>query len=329
MSLVSIIIPVYNGRNYISRGLQSIRKQTYRDIEVIIVNDGAEDDSEAVISRQIQGMSDTGVIFKYISQENGGIANARNRGLEEASGDYVMFMDQDDWLEADLVETLADELEKTGSDLVIGGFKLVDSNGRIKENWKLNEKQEWSKLRITAPWGRMFRRSVIEDNHLRFMDTSISEDLYFNLLFMSYTLQIRVVSYGGYNWLYHTDSESRTRWSVMSPDRNPLIMLDELHRRMKVRNFVREDLLIYFFVKYIIWYLLYAARKSQGKIYTSMYDQCMRWLQDNYPGWSRKSICKWKKPGGEAIKTYLVVMGCTWMYKCKLLYPVLYLYHKI
>ena len=325
MRLVSIIIPVYNGSKYIGKGLHSILSQNYSAIEAVIVDDGSNDGSGKIINGLINE-KDTKVSFKYVVQENRGIAMARNRGLEESSGDYIMFMDQDDWLEEDCVETLVAELEKTKSDLVIGGFQLVDVRGKLRERWSLDERYEWSRFRITAPWGRIFRRSVIEDNHLRFMDTRISEDLFFNILFMSFTTRIKVISYVGYNWYYNERSESRTNWSVMVPERNPLRMLDELHQRMHRPNLMQEEMLIYFFAKYIIWYLLYSVRGSSTEMYTVMYANCIEWLQAMYPGWKKNRFCLWKNPGGEPAKTHFIVMICVWLYKCKILDHLLYLY---
>ena len=328
MHFVSIIIPVYNGSKYIAKGLYSILGQTYSAIEAVIVDDGSNDGSGETINGLINE-KDTGISFKYIVQTNRGVAMARNRGLEEASGDYIMFMDQDDWLEEDCVETLVTELEKHQSDLVIGGFQLVDDRGKIREKWGLDERYEWSRFRITAPWGRIFRRSVIEDKHLRFMDTKISEDLFFNILFMSFTEHVKVISYVGYNWYYNERSESRTNWNVMMPERNPLIMLDELHRRMHRPNSMRDETLTYFFAKYIMWYLLYSAKGSSAEIYAVMYADCIEWLRAMYPGWRKNRFCLWKNPGGEPVKTHFIVMICVWLYRLGILYPILYLYHRI
>lgn len=328
MSTVSIIIPIYNGEKYINKGIHSILEQDYRDIEIIFVNDGSSDNSEEVINNIIKHSQDEHVIFKYIFQENAGIAMARNKGLDEASGKYVMFMDQDDWLESDYIKTFVAYIEESESDLVIGGFKLVDSNGKIEEEWNLNESYEWSKFRITAPWGRIFRKELIDKYHLRFMNTKISEDLYFNILCFSYTSKIKVISYAGYNWYHNTKSESRTKWNVISKDRNPLVMLEELHRNMKQPNAMSNELLTYFFAKYIFWYLLYSAQGSPKELFISVYKQCIKWLNKHYPEWSKGGI-KWKNPGGEVFKTHMTVVACVWLYKVKLLRPALILYSKI
>ena len=326
MSLVSVIIPVYNGAEYIEKGIQSIIEQTYKHIEIIAVNDGSKDASEMVIQKIAQ--KHQSIEIKYVYQENAGIAMARNKGLDEAAGVYVMFMDQDDWLEKNCVQTLVECIEEEKSDLVIGGFRLVDAQGKIKEVWELDQKEEWSKFRITAPWGRIFDKEIIDKYHLRFMNTKISEDLYFNLLFFSHTARIKVIPYAGYNWLYNMKSESRTKWNVMSEERNPLVMLDELHYKMKKPNSLNETLLTYFFTKYIIWYLLYSARGNSKDMVKNMCRQCTQWLDEHYPKWSKGGV-GWKNPGKEVFLTHAVVVGCVWLYRWKLLQFVLRIYSKI
>ncbi len=329
MSLVSIIIPVYNGAEYLHRGVYSIASQSYGEIEIVFVNDGSTDDSEAVISNLMKGKNLNGIKYQYMVQKNAGIASARNAGLEKATGEYIMFMDQDDWLEHDCVETLLYQMEKTQSDLVIGGFKLVEHDGKIIEKWVLDDDVEWSKFRITAPWGRMFRKSIIDKWNIRFMNTFISEDLYFNILFFSYTPKIKVIPYIGYNWLHNSCSESRMKWNVISKERNPLDMLEKLHKNMHVPNEINKGLLTFFFVKYIMWYLLYSAPKSSGEMLATMYCQCIEWLDQNYPDWEDGMGTKWKNPGKENVRTYLTVVICVGLYKMRLLLFFLQLYRRL
>lgn len=327
MCLVSIIVPVFNGASYIGKGVQSIINQTYTKIEIIIVDDGSTDDSKIIISDLIKDNKDSEMEFIYCYQDNAGISSARNKGLDIASGKYVIFMDQDDWLEEDYVKTLVERIEETEEDLVISGFKLVDLNGDIIEKWRLDEKYEWSKFRITAPWGRIFRKQVIDENQLRFMNTKISEDLYFNIMFFSYTPKIKVTSYIGYNWLYNLKSESRAKWNVISKDRNPFIMLNELHNKMKQPNDMCNTMLTYFFTKYIIWYFFYSVRSSNADLFKNIYKEGIKWLDNNYSNWSGGGIA-WRNPGGEKQKTHIIIIACIWLYKMRLLRVLLYLYKK-
>lgn len=114
--MVSIIIPVYNAEKFLDRCLGGVLRQTYQDIEVVAVNDGSKDGSEALLYRYAE--LDSRV--RVISQENAGVATARNVGLANASGEYILFVDADDWIEPDMIEAMLELLEQTeGADIAV------------------------------------------------------------------------------------------------------------------------------------------------------------------------------------------------------------------
>lgn len=329
MDLISVIIPVFNGGKYLNKGLNTILQQSYRKIEVILINDGSTDDTDEIITNLLEKYQDSEIKIRYIVQTNRGIAAARNEGLEAASGDGIMFMDQDDWLEQDCVENLVKQMDETDADVVIGGFQLIDKTGGVEESWRLREDSGWSQYRITAPWGRLFRKRVIDKYHIRFMQTKISEDLYFNLLFFSYANIIKVAAYIGYNWFHNLSSESRAHWNIMSADRDPLVMLEELHSKMKRPNKLNKKYLTYFFTKYLVWYLLFTVCLSSQCDMAYMYGRCFDWLDKYYPLYRYGFSVAGGKPTGESVKVYLIVCICVQLHKAKLLRTVLWLYKSI
>ena len=115
---VSIVIPVHNGEKVLRRCLDSILGQTYRDFELILVNDGSGDSSESICRKYMEQDSR----IKLISKEQEGVSATRNRGIEEAVGEYIQFVDCDDYLASDYVETMVTEIEKKQADLVIAGI---------------------------------------------------------------------------------------------------------------------------------------------------------------------------------------------------------------
>ena len=115
---VSLIIPVYNTVKYLRRCLESAVSQTYENMEIICVDDGSTDGSEKIVD---EFAARDGRIIA-VHQENRGESNARNTGLRIASGDYIGFMDCDDWIEPDMYECLVRELEEAGADMAIAGF---------------------------------------------------------------------------------------------------------------------------------------------------------------------------------------------------------------
>ena len=114
--MISIIIPIYNGENYINRMLECIEKQTFTNYEVILVNDGSYDATESICLKYTESNKK----FKYIFQENGGVATARNNGIDNSTGEYIVFLDADDYIENDYLECLYRELRSENNiDMVI------------------------------------------------------------------------------------------------------------------------------------------------------------------------------------------------------------------
>ena len=127
MSKVSIIIPVYNSENYIDRCLNSVLNQTYQNFEILVINDGSTDNSQKIIDDYK---------YKYpekiiaIEQENKGVSVTRNESMQRANGKYIMFIDNDDYIEANYVETFLKEAEKEDYDVVIGGYRRITEEKR-------------------------------------------------------------------------------------------------------------------------------------------------------------------------------------------------------
>ena len=126
-NLISIIVPVYNGEKYIKRCLNSILNNTYKNIELIIVNDGSKD-SSSIICRKIE-KSDNRV--KYFEKENGGIVSARNYGINKAMGKYICFADQDDEIPPNAYEILYRNIKENNSQMCIGSYKILYENTKI------------------------------------------------------------------------------------------------------------------------------------------------------------------------------------------------------
>jgi len=130
MPLISVIVPVYNVEKYIEKCLDSISNQTMNDIEIIIVNDGSEDNSETVIKHWIE--NNNGIKVKYLKKENGGLSDARNFGVQYATGKYISFIDSDDYIDEDLFKNL-EKYTNEGIDIIKFKMKKVDEKGNILE----------------------------------------------------------------------------------------------------------------------------------------------------------------------------------------------------
>ena len=127
MDLITIVVPVYNVEKYISDCLDSLISQTYKNIEIILVDDGSTDMSGAICDRYTA----LDARIKVIHKQNEGLGFARNTGLEVAQGKFVAFIDSDDMADADLVEKLVNGLYEENCDTCIGGFKRISENGTV------------------------------------------------------------------------------------------------------------------------------------------------------------------------------------------------------
>lgn len=180
MKLLSVIIPVYNVKPYLEKCVESIVDQTYHNLQIILVDDGSTDGSQTICDELAQKDSRIVVIHK----ENGGPSTARNVGMDRAKGDYIAFVDSDDWLERNMYEVLINQLEAHDADLVACSFyeckgdekKAVGDSKNISvfntEEIFINKNQ----LRFLV-WNKVFRRSFVEK--LRFVPGQVYEDFHF------------------------------------------------------------------------------------------------------------------------------------------------------
>ena len=129
MPKVSVIIPVYNVEQYVEKSIQSVLNQSMKDIEIILVNDGSTDKSGEICDRY--GQKEERIIV--IHKENGGLSSARNVGVKAASGDYIGFIDSDDYIESVMYETLYQMAERDSADVAVCGVYDVYKNGKVPQ----------------------------------------------------------------------------------------------------------------------------------------------------------------------------------------------------
>lgn len=161
---LSIIVPIYNVEKYVSDCIQSlINQKTTHSFEVILVNDGSSDASREIAVNAVNGDGR----FRLIDKDNAGLASARNAGLDACRGSAVAFVDSDDFVKPDFVQTYLDRLWFSGADLISGGYSDVDENGRLISSCL-------SRDRMGTAWGRVYKREVWEN--VRFPEGYLFED---------------------------------------------------------------------------------------------------------------------------------------------------------
>ncbi len=173
---ISVIVPIYNTKDYLRKCLDSIAHQTYKNLEIICVDDGSDDGSEEIVDEIAAGDSR----FIVIHQENGGESRARNVGLRLTTGEYVAFVDCDDWLEADMYSTLVSLMEKNTLDIAACGYTKDENNisteainignvkkGIISQEEMLRYVYQRDKYRAVTGyiWCKLFKKEVLRDDN--------------------------------------------------------------------------------------------------------------------------------------------------------------------
>ena len=252
--LISVIITVYNKEKYIKRCIESVLTQSYKDLEVIIINDGSTDDSGRIIE---QYMSDPRVMYVY--HENKGVAYCRNIGINLAKSSYIFFLDGDDFLCDGALEELAKSIELK-PDVVVGNF-LYRYGGKIIKNHPLKEglysendlKNTQFKYDMFVSSGRplasvcnkLYRKEFIVEHQVRFESDVISEDRLFNLYLFAHVPVIRVVN--KYTYVVEVNDNSRSRSRLDNPYDQIIALFNKCHDFYKHTGQFKDNYDLLFF----------------------------------------------------------------------------------
>ena len=187
--MVSVIVPAYNCKAVLERCVASICSQTYRRLEIIIVDDGSTDGTSQLCD-ELQASDDR---IRVLHKENGGVSSARNAGLKVAQGEYVQFVDSDDWIREDMTENLVTALKRTKVSLVICGYvkheknKVTEIVPQMAETCPVREldlqvEGLFKNFYLNAPWNKLYVRKQITNGFPE--ELSLGEDLTFNLKYI-------------------------------------------------------------------------------------------------------------------------------------------------
>lgn len=210
---VSIILPTYNVERYLEKCLDSVLEQTYKNIEIIVVDDGSTDSSLEIAKRY----KEKDERIKVLTQENKGSGPARNLGLEHAIGEYCIFVDPDDWIDDNLVEKLLSYQSINDYDLVATHWKIWDRYGKkIRRDkftnvvYRAENTEETRKLYLklfgldylVAPTTKLYKMSIIKENNISFPDLRRSQDIVFNYRYYECVKSVYAIDCGYYNYRF-------------------------------------------------------------------------------------------------------------------------------
>lgn len=236
MPKISIIIPVYNVEKYLEKCLDSVVNQTFKDFEVICINDGSTDNSLNILKRYAAKDSR----FRIIDKENEGVSKARNIGIETAQGDYIQFIDSDDWIEPNCLELVYEKISQTDSDMVIFSSRYIVDGKIISTTLKYAE--SYFKHRslivffylVIVCWDKIFKREFLINNNLKFPEEIFYvEDGIFNLQCLYKNPKIDCVPVLLYNYNYLREGCAMKKFNYIERD---LIALKYLEKTEEFKN---------------------------------------------------------------------------------------------
>lgn len=224
---VSVIVAAYNIQDYIVKCLESISNQTYKNLEVIVVDDGSSDNTGKLADEFAKNDNR----FIVIHKENGGVSSARNTGIDVASGDFIGFVDGDDTIEADMYEMLVNNAIKYDADISHCGYKLVDNDketlmhgtGTIVIQDRKKGILDLMDGSLIEPgiWNKIFRKEIIGDTRLD-ESLKINEDLYFNILLFDKASKSIFEDKAKYNYIKRDNSATTSSLNNMRRVTDPL-----------------------------------------------------------------------------------------------------------
>ncbi len=276
---ISIIVPVYNVEEYIDRCLASLVNQSLEDVEIIIVNDGSPDNSQSIIDKYVKKNPKK---IKSFIQENGGQGSARNFGLQQATGEYIAYVDSDDWIESNMLLEMYEKASSENLDIVICGSYNVKGNDKIVEldNIFFSDNQKNAFFGRMAVWNKIYRRSLLIDNQLKFRSKVWYEDVDFTLRAVANATKIGYINKPLYNYLIREGSTMNNS----NIDRNleiiqafeQVLQSKELKKYREIVEFLAID---HIYISAMVRVLIAQANRKRKKI---IVQKLYSYINDNF-----------------------------------------------
>lgn len=285
---VSIIVPVYNTRQYLEKCLVSLINQTLKDIEIIVVNDGSKEDIDDIIQKYKNYLI-------YIKDTNHGIGHARNEGIRIATGEYIGFVDSDDYVDANMYLSYYNYAKDHDLDIVVGNYytcykdekKLIMiesfTTGSIYDDKEILVKIDY------GPCNKIFRRDLIVDNHILFEENLKYEDMPFVLKALKYSKKIGYLNEAYYNYIIRESSETTT-----TDKRNFDIfrIFDIINKTFENDNTLKDEI-EYLNVSKLLDYNIQQRKQKNNVLRNKFINQTFDYINKHFPNYKQNRY--WRK----------------------------------
>jgi glycosyltransferase involved in cell wall biosynthesis len=294
---VSVIVPVYNVEKYLAQCLASLVAQTLTSIEIIVVNDGSPDNAQAIIDEYQKQYPDK--IFPF-QKLNGGLGDARNFGISKARGQYIGFIDSDDWVEPSMFETLYQKAVQENSDLVLCDFEYVWENEQVSKRipgYSLKLDKPMEKAVFLAPlfaWNKLYHHSFFSEAKLRFPRVLWYEDIPVSLPVFA---NARKITYVAENFVHYRQRTSSIMASNNTSKLQDIFVILEMLRAYFSGNGMLEtyrDEIEYIHIEHLLLYggFRFFRSKQSKELFSRALDEVNR----NFSTWRKNPYIATLKP---------------------------------
>lgn len=289
---VSVIVPVYNVEKYLRQCLDSLISQTLKDIEIIIVNDGTKDNSQGIIDEYVKRYSNVKAYIK----ENGGLGSARNYGIKKASGEYLAFIDSDDYVKEDMIEQLYNAAKKEDADYLICDYIVTYDDH--KEVDKINKgirtlNNNYKKDGILSPlyaWNKFVKKDLIVNNDLNFSEGLWYEDLPVTTILFALANKTFYLNKPLYYYRQRSGSIMNSKYNEKMFD--IFVAMNKVYEGFVSRELLNEyhDEIEYLFAEHLMVYGAYRFLRTDH--YKELLNKSLKLINEKFPNWKKNKYLK-------------------------------------
>ena len=290
MPKVSVIVPIYNVEKYLEKCINSLLSQTLEDIQIILVNDGSKDNS-GNIAKECEKNNKNRII--YVEKENGGLSDARNYGLKYATGDFIAFLDSDDYIEKNAYEEMYNKAIEENADYVECDFIWEFPNKiRVDKQYPYKNKKEMLSFVRVVAWNKLIKRQLITDNNLEFPKGLRYEDVEFTYKLIPFINKFAYVDKPFIHYVQREGSIANVQNERTAEIFTVLNNVIEFYKKNNIYEEYRNEL-EYNYARYLLCSSLKRMCKIKDKtIREKLLTESWKRLNSNFPNWKENVILK-------------------------------------
>ena len=290
MPKVSVIVPIYNVEKYLEKCINSLLSQTLEDIQIILVNDGSKDNSGNIAKEYEKNNKDRVI---YVEKENGGLSDARNYGLKYATGDFIAFLDSDDYIEKNAYEKMYNKAIEENADYVECDFIWEFPNKiRVDKQYPYKNKKEMLSFVRVVAWNKLIKRQLIIDNNLEFPKGLRYEDVEFTYKLIPFINKFAYVDKPFIHYVQRKGSIANVQNERTAEIFTVLDNVIEFYKKNNIYEKYRDEL-EYNYARYLLCSSLKRMCKIKDKtIRKKLLTESWERLNLNFPNWKENVILK-------------------------------------